>query len=111
MYQSGSEARVFFDGWEGMPHCFGLMMLETSAGRRFFDGMAKFCHDAFASTVKATGNVNFITYKQRSTREISLDDAVPLSDEEVDERLRKCSTWRLEGEKQLLKEWSERAKL
>lgn len=109
MHQAG--VPVVVEQFEGMPHCFGLMMLETSAGRRFFEGMASFCHDAIASTVKATGNIKFITYKLRSTREISLDDAVALSDEEVNERLRKCSTWRLEGEKQLLKEWSGRARL
>ncbi|KAH8426945.1 uncharacterized protein LDX57_004668 [Aspergillus melleus] len=109
MHQVG--VPVVVDQFEGMPHCFAMMMMETSAGRRFFDGMANFCSDAVANTVKSTGHINYITYKLRSTHKVSLDDAVPLSDEEVDERLRRCSTWRVEGEKQLLEEWSGRAKL
>lgn len=109
MHQIG--VPVVVEQFEGMPHCFGLMMMGASAGRRFFDGMANFCKAAIASTVKSTGNINYITYKLRSTREIPLDDAVPLSEEEVDERLRKSSTWRLEGEKQLVKEWSAKESL
>ncbi|KAI9041264.1 alpha/beta hydrolase [Aspergillus affinis] len=109
MHQVG--VPVVVDQFEGMPHCFGMMMIETPAGRRFFDGMANFCTDVVAGSVKSTGNINYITYKLRSTQNLSLNDAVPLSDEEVDERLRKCSTWRVEGERLLMEEWSGEAKL
>ncbi|KAE8351726.1 Alpha/Beta hydrolase protein [Aspergillus coremiiformis] len=96
---------VVVEQFEGMPHCFGFLMIETPAGRRFFDGMSKFCSDAVAGRVKSSSNLTYIEYKLRSTREIPLDQVVSLTDEEVDERLRQGAQWRIEGEKELQKQY------
>ncbi|KAE8387750.1 Alpha/Beta hydrolase protein [Aspergillus alliaceus] len=109
MHQVG--VPVVVEQFEGMPHCFGLIMIKTPAGKRFFDGMSKFCNDVVAGRVGSPGNLTYIGYKLRSTREIPLDKAVSLTDEEVDERLRKTAQWRIEGEKELQKQYSEKAKL
>jgi hypothetical protein len=44
-------------------------------------------------------------------KEIPLEKAVTLSDEEVDRLLRRTANWRLEGEKELQRQVTERAKL
>ncbi|KAF7596454.1 hypothetical protein BBP40_001761 [Aspergillus hancockii] len=102
---------VVVEQFEGMPHCFGLIMLKAPAGKRFFEGMSKFCRDVAAGQVKPSHTLTYIRYKLRSTREIPLGKAVSLSDEEVDERLRKSAEWRIEGEKELQKQHFEKAKL
>ncbi|KAB8070734.1 Alpha/Beta hydrolase protein [Aspergillus leporis] len=109
MHQVG--VPVVVEQFEGMPHCFGLIMVKAPAGKRFFEGMSKFCSDVAAGQVKPSGNLTYIGYKLRSTREIPLDKAVSLTDEEVDERLRKSTQWRTEGEQELQKQHLEKAKL
>ena len=109
MYQVG--VPVVVEQFEGMPHCFGLLMVKTPVGKRFFDGMSRFCSDAIAGRVKPSSSLTYIGYKLRSTREIPLDKAISLTDEEVDERLRKSAEWRVEGEKELQKQYYEKAKL
>ncbi|THC99940.1 hypothetical protein EYZ11_000638 [Aspergillus tanneri] len=109
MHQAG--VPVVVDQFEGMPHCFALIIMGTSAGRLFFDRVADFCRDAVAGRVKSSGHLSYITYQQRSICEIPLEDMVALTDEEVDERMRQCRNWRVEGEKQLRKQWAERARL
>ncbi|KAE8371214.1 Alpha/Beta hydrolase protein [Aspergillus bertholletiae] len=109
MYQVG--VPVVVEQFEGMPHCFGLIMVKTPAGKRFFEGMSKFCDDAIAGRVQPSCTLTYISYKLRSSREIPLDKAVSLTDEEVDERLRKVAEWRVEGEKALQKQYYDKAKL
>ncbi|KAL4897103.1 Alpha/Beta hydrolase protein [Aspergillus ambiguus] len=96
MHQAG--VPVVVEQFEGMPHCFGLVMIGTPAGRRFWDGMAGFCRDAVAGQTKSAGLLTYLGFKLRSTREILLDKAISLTDGEVDRRLRESAQWRLEGE-------------
>lgn len=109
MYQAG--APVVVEQFEGMPHCHGLMMINTHAGRRFFKGLTGFCRDAVAGRVGSTGNLTRLGPMIQSVQEVPLDSLDLLSDEEVDERLRKSQRWRVEAERQLLSEWKERARL
>ncbi|EAW09730.1 alpha/beta hydrolase [Aspergillus clavatus NRRL 1] len=109
MHQVG--VPVVVEQFEGMPHCFGMVMDGTPASQRSFKGMADFCRDAVAGRVKATGNLTYIGFKLRSTREIPLERASTLSDEEVDRLLRRTAEWRLRGEEELQRQWSEKAKL
>ncbi|RHZ66891.1 alpha/beta hydrolase [Aspergillus thermomutatus] len=102
---------VVVEQFEGMPHCFGLVMVGTPAGQRFYKGMGDFCRHAVAGRVKSSGNLTHIGFKLRSMKEIPLEKAVALSDEEVDRLLRRTANWRLEGEKELQRLWTERAKL
>lgn len=109
MYQAG--APVVVEQFEGMPHCHGLMMINTPAGRRFFKGLTGFCRDAVAGRVGSTGNLIRLGPMMQSVQEVPLDSLDLLSDEEVDERLRESQRWRVEAERQLLSEWKERARL
>ncbi|GAQ36457.1 hypothetical protein AtubIFM55763_008272 [Aspergillus tubingensis] len=106
---------VIVEQFEGMPHVFGQVFLGTPSSRRFLDGTAQFCHDVMTGKITPAtptpAKITFIGYKLQSVREIPLETAVPLTDEEVDAVLEKGKQWRLEGEKLLEREWVEKAKL
>jgi hypothetical protein len=102
---------VVVEQFEGMPHVFGYVMIGTPAAQRFFKGMGDFCRDAVAGCVRSSGKLTYIGFKLRSMKEIPLEKAVTLSDEEVDRLLRRTANWRLEGEKELQRQVTERAKL
>ncbi|PYH45435.1 putative lipase/esterase [Aspergillus saccharolyticus JOP 1030-1] len=117
-------APIYVEQFEGMPHCFGLVMLDAPAGRRFYDGMARFCRQAVdvAAADRAadkpalpdqtrSGEITYIGYKLLSEKTIPLEEAVPLTDEEIEERLRVNALWRQEGERELQREWAEKAQL
>lgn len=109
IHESG--ASVVTELFEGMPHCFGIIMISTPAGRRFFESLAEFCRDAAAGRVVPSPNLVYIGFKLRNIREIPLDLAPRLSDEEAVELMRKNAHWRIEGEKELVREWREKARL
>ncbi|OOF99833.1 hypothetical protein ASPCADRAFT_126728 [Aspergillus carbonarius ITEM 5010] len=106
---------VIVEQFEGMPHCFGMIMMGTPASHRYYDNTAQFCRDAVAGNLTAdiptSGKVAYIGYKLRHTHEIPLEKAVPLTDEEINEILQKSAQWRIEGEKELEQEWLGKAKL
>lgn len=106
LHQAG--APVVAEMFEGMPHCFGLIMISTPAGHRFFETLARFCRDAAAGRVTPSANLTYIGFKLREIREIPLVKAAGLSDKEADELMLSSAHWRIEGEKALL---NERAKL
>ncbi|KAI9369345.1 Alpha/Beta hydrolase protein [Aspergillus egyptiacus] len=109
MHQAG--VPVVAEQLEGMPHCFGLLMPGSPAGRRFFDTMGAFCVDAVAGNITPTGHLKFIGHKPNSSKEIPLDEVSPLSDDEVEELLRTTKLWRMEAEKELREQWAAKAKL
>lgn len=109
LHQAG--VPVIAEMFEGMPHCFGLVMISTPVGRRFFKTFAQFCRDAVAGRVTPSPNLTYIGFKLRSIREIPLDLAANLSDAEAEELMRRNAHWRVEGEKELQREWRETAKL
>lgn len=109
MHQAG--VPVVAEQFEGMPHCHGLIMISTPAGKRFFQGLDGFCRDAVAGRITPTGCLTYLGYKMRSTREIPLEKACGVGDEEVEARMRRSAGWRLEGENELQRVWRERARL
>ena len=111
MYHAG--VRVVVEQFEGMPHCFGMLMIGTPAGRRFFTTFSAFCRDVTTSSasVECTGNLIHVGSDLQSIREIPLDELDLLSDKEIGERLRKSRELRIEAENKLLSEWRERARL
>ncbi|KKA21298.1 Lipase/esterase [Rasamsonia emersonii CBS 393.64] len=117
VHQAGSS--VIVDQFEGMPHCFGLIMLGTQAGRRFYQNWADFCRDAVAGRVKeeeekGKAGVGYLTvhrYGLRSTKQIPLDDVHPFDDEDVERRIHDSMRRRVEGETALVNEWRVKAKL
>lgn len=106
MHQAG--VPVIAEQTEGMPHCFGLMMPGSAAGKSFHDSMGAFCRDAVAGRAgeRANGKLKFIGFTDKTSREIPLEEVSPLSDGEVEALLRKAREWRVEGEKVLRLEWS-----
>lgn len=104
-------APVLVEQFEGMPHCFGLFMISTPAGRRFFEGFAGFCRNAVAGRVdrvdrgedgsKSGGKLTFIGFKLRKTKELSLEEIGLLSDAEVEDRLRRSRDLRVLAEREL----------
>lgn len=109
LYRAG--VPVVAEQFEGMPHCHGLIMISTPTGRRFFDGLSGFCRDAAAARVAPTGSLTYLGFKLRSTREIPIESACEVSDEEVDALMHRNAAWRLRGEDEMQKEWRERARL
>ncbi|KAJ5683794.1 uncharacterized protein N7477_000139 [Penicillium maclennaniae] len=109
MHQAG--VPVITEQFEGMPHCHGLLMISTPAGKRFFKGLADFCRDAVAGRVNPTGSLTYLGFQMQSIREIPLEKACGISDDEVEARMHRNLEARMEAEKDLLKAWSERARL
>ncbi|KAJ5792825.1 uncharacterized protein N7503_008803 [Penicillium pulvis] len=109
MHKAG--VSVVAEMFEGKPHCHGLLMLSTPTGKKFLEGLAGFCSGAVKGVVTPTGVLTHYGFKLRSTRQIPLEEACEVGDEEVDERLRENKKWRMESEKVLQKEWRERARL
>lgn len=109
VHQSGTP--IVAQMFEGMPHCHGMIMIDTAAGRKFFDAYASFITDAVAGRIKSTGTLTHYGVGLRPVREIPLEEACNVSDEEVEERLKTTARWRLKREDELRAEWQQRAKL
>lgn len=109
IHQAG--APVVTEQFEGMPHCFGLIMVGTPAGRRFFKSLSQFCRDAAAARVSPSPNLTYIGFGLQNTKEIPLDHAASVSDEQADELMRRTAHWKIEGEKDLQKQRTEKARL
>ncbi|KAJ5674037.1 hypothetical protein N7462_009476 [Penicillium macrosclerotiorum] len=109
LHQAG--VAVVTEQFEGMPHCHGILMMDTPTGRRFWEGFSGFCRDAAAGRVTPTGNLTYVGFQLRSIREIPLEKACKLDDEKVDARMRKSMAWRQHEEDKLQNEWRTRARL
>lgn len=95
--------------FEGMPHCHGMIMIDTAIGRKFFDAYAAFVRNAAAGRVTSNGHLTYYEAGLKSSREIPLEKVSEVSDEEVEERLKTTTRWRLELENQLNSAWRERS--
>jgi acetyl esterase/lipase len=109
MHQAG--VPVITEQFEGQPHCHGLLFISTPTGKRFFKGMADFCRDAVAGRVTPTGSLTWVGFQVQSIREIPLEKACPISDEEIEARMRRNLEARIDAENELRKAWNERARL
>lgn len=114
---------VVVEQYEGLPHCYGLLATTTPVGRRFIRGTTDFMRAAMAGNVhnaypsatvspsKAPGTLLYIGFKVQYEKEVPLDEALTVSDEEVHALMQKTTDWRIEGEKALQEQYNERAKL
>ncbi|KAH8692634.1 putative lipase/esterase [Talaromyces proteolyticus] len=106
---------VIVDEFEGMPHCFGLIMLGTTAGKLCFQSWARFCRDAVAGAVDpARGDVGYVTFHNfgwHSTKLIALNEIHAFSDLDIEKRLEQSRDQRIRTENRLLEEWQVKAKL
>ncbi|KAL4868888.1 hypothetical protein BDV12DRAFT_208949 [Aspergillus spectabilis] len=105
-----ASAPVIAEQVEGMPHCFGLVMPGSPAGKKFYDSMGAFCTQAVAFAVDrkegdvlgGRGKLKYFAFRPERDNEVSLGDVLKdLSEQEVDELLRKSKEWRIWGEKVL----------
>ncbi|KAJ5287620.1 hypothetical protein N7478_003306 [Penicillium angulare] len=109
MHQAG--VPVAAQMFEGMPHCHGIIMISTPTGKKFWDGLCGFFRDVDMSRVTRSGHLRHHAFKLRSERDIPLEKACDVGDDEVEERLRKHTGWRLETENKMQREWRERSRL
>ncbi|KAL4795549.1 Alpha/Beta hydrolase protein [Aspergillus venezuelensis] len=117
MHNAGVD--VIVEQTEGMPHVFGLMMPGHRTGKAFYDSLGRFCVDVTldsgtgASSIKerANGKMKFLAFDPKNNKEFPLEDVVKdLSEEDVDTLLKRTMEWRVEGEKELMKQWNSSAK-
>lgn len=109
VYQAG--APLVAEMFEGMPHCHGLVMMNRPASHRFFEGLAGFCRDAVAGRVLSTGNLTWLGFKLQLTKEIPIEKACEISDEQVESLMQRMTAWKLEGDIELQKQWRATARL
>ncbi len=130
---SGGGGRVVFEGYEGMPHCFGVVPWGW-AGWRAMGSWARFCRDvveghgrhelykqgshsenksAATWTSSKTGEVKSVRIEDLGVTQIGCgyDRKVALDDTEVDRRVEEGMRWRVELEEHLMTEWRESGKL
>lgn len=99
--------KVVVEQFEGMPHCFGYIAPTTVQGRRFFKSMAGFCLDAVHDRVQCDGEFLSINHAGTESESLKIGSVGSLSDEEVRRRVVAGKDWRVEGERELLKQWTE----
>lgn len=109
VYQAG--VPLVAEMFEGMPHCHGLLMLNRPSSHRFFESLAGFCRDAVAGRVVSTGNLTWLGFKLQFKKEIPIEKACEISDEQVVALMQRISAWKLEGEIELRKQWRATARL
>lgn len=105
-------------GYEGMPHCFGMVFPGTPAARDCFARCAKFCVDAVQGELKdvkgekgmAKGS-RALWMKARSKplefREVEFEEISSLSEEEVDALMAEMKREALEREGREVRAWEE----
>jgi acetyl esterase/lipase len=105
------------DWFEGMPHCFALIMAGTAAAKLFFQSYSQFCLDAAAGAIEASsrrGNVGVATFHHfgwHSTKLIPLDEIHEFSDLDIEKSLQQSKVKRVAAEEKLIEEWQVKAKL
>ena len=129
VHGGGSGGRVVFAGYEGMPHCFGVVPW-TWAGWDAMKSWGRFCRavvsdgggggDAEDQQVLGKEKRSVATWtrsKTKEVKEVRVEDLgmtqmgcgyerrVPLTDEEVDRRIEGSVRWRVEFEEHLVREW------
>ncbi|KAJ6021376.1 hypothetical protein N7540_006880 [Penicillium herquei] len=97
--------------FEGMPHCHGMIMMSTPTSKRFFEGFTAFCSEPAAYQGIPNGVLKYYGANLHNQREIPLEKAVDVSEEEVEERISRNKAWRIETENAMQKDWQERARL
>ena len=105
IFQAG--VPIVFDGYEGMPHCFVMLFAAQPAGRNCYATWAGFMTDAVEGTVKKTEKGTWMKAFSNPPKfsEIRLDNLSPISDEEVDQRLRDTKETAVKRERGLQEQW------
>ena len=85
--------------------------MDRPASHRFFEGFAGFCRDAVAGRVVSTGYLTWLGFKLLLTKEIPIEKACEISDEQVEALMQRMTAWKSEGEIELQKQWRATARL
>ena len=95
---AGQNVTVVSEQWEGMPHCFALMLLGSEMSKRCFGDWASFCCmvvEKGAEGVRTRGV--WFEAKRGEEREVDVRGLAGLGDEEVEERMERARRAREEG--------------
>ena len=114
MHQAGGV--VEFAGYEGMPHCFAMIFVNTPMARDCFERWARFCSNVAQgsgpSSSKATWAKAFS--HPPNHQELEMDKISTLSDNDILDSMKRRQEHALSREEEAVKRWSEqqsRAKL
>ena len=105
LHQAG--VAVVFDAYEGMPHCFAMLFMGSTAAKTCFRNMSKFCGDAASGSVqlKDTGTWMQAFSDPPTFREVSLSELSTVTDAQAAELMLARKTDARKREQQLLQEW------
>lgn len=105
LHQAG--VSIVFDAYEGMPHCFALLLMGSSASKTCFATMSKFCVDAVNGTVqsKDTGTWMKAFSDPPAFREVPLSELSTVTDSKAREFMLARKADATKREQELLHEW------
>lgn len=80
-------AKVVLEEYEGMPHCFAILLPDTSAGRRCVDGWAGFLKEAVEGPDTLESRAFTVKAKTLKEVEMPFSGLSELTDEEIRSRV------------------------
>ncbi len=107
----GAGVEVVFDGYEGMPHCFGMIFPQHAAGKECMGSWGRFIKDAVEGRFEeGSGKVSWAKAFSNPVRKEEMEFGElkkELGDEEVERLLRAKRERRVEKEERMVREWRE----
>lgn len=101
---------VVFDGFEGMPHCFSIMMPNQPAGKRSWQGLARFCNEVIEKG-KVESKALWVEPFTLKERAVEFDKISDVTDEQVEELMQGGRQWRVEHETKMRSKAAPHSKL
>ncbi|KAJ9503404.1 hypothetical protein H2202_001558 [Exophiala xenobiotica] len=114
MHQGGGV--VEFAGYEGMPHCFGMIFANSPMTKDCFKRWARFCSDVTQGSGPRSSKVTWAKAFSHppNHQEVEMDKISTLSDSDVLNSMKRRQEHAISREEEAVKRWSEqqsRAKL
>ena len=100
---------VFFDGYEGMPHCFAMVFRDSVASKHCFDSWSKFCVEAMEGKVvrRETGTWMKAFTNPPAFVEVDLSRLSAVTDADADQALLKARDKAVKQETEMQDAWRE----
>lgn len=96
--------------FEGMPHCFALIMPSTPLVQRCYEGWANFCRTvSYGNVTKSSSRMTWVNKSAKDSARMSLEEVCNMSDEDAVKRVKDGRDWRVEGEAVLVNAVEEEA--
>ncbi|KAF5020492.1 hypothetical protein F66182_7483 [Fusarium sp. NRRL 66182] len=81
--------RVVFEEYEGMPHCFAMLLRNTPATQRCYSGWAAFMREAVEDPDKIKSRATMIKAKTCQELPLRFDELSDVSEEDIQQRVLK----------------------